>query len=104
MSGKLTVGVFIHHLDNDYSKAFLKGTAAAANDLDVNLAIFPGRALDCQLTDRRYTVYEYQNNVVYSFASSKSMDALIVSAGLSQRAFLTMNLKNFLADMKDFPF
>ena len=45
MSGKLTVGVFIHHLDNDYSKAFLKGTAAAANDLDVNLAIFPGRAL-----------------------------------------------------------
>ena len=39
MSGKLTVGVFIHHLDNDYSKAFLKGTAAAANDLDVNLLL-----------------------------------------------------------------
>lgn len=49
MSGKLTVGVFIHHLDNDYSKAFLKGTAAAANDLDVNLAIFPGLRLTASL-------------------------------------------------------
>lgn len=103
MSGKLTVGVFIHHLDNDYSKAFLKGTAAAANDLDVNLAIFPGRALDCQLADRRYTVYEYQNNVVYSFASSKSMDALIVSAGTIATCVSYDEFKEFLDGYEGLP-
>lgn len=103
MSGKLTVGVFIHHLDNDYSKAFLKGTAAAANDLDVNLAIFPGRALDCQLADRRYTVYEYQNNVVYSFASSKSMDALIVSAGTIATCVSHDEFKEFLDGYEGLP-
>ena len=103
MSGKLTVGVFIHHLDNDYSKAFLKGTAAAANDLDVNLAIFPGRALDCQLVDRRYTVYEYQNNVVYSFASSKSMDALIVSAGTIATCVSHEEFKEFLDGYEGLP-
>ena len=103
MSGKLTVGVFIHHLDNDYSKAFLKGTAAAANDLDVNLAIFPGRALDCQLADRRYTVYEYQNNVVYSFASSKSMDALIVSAGTIATCVSHDEFKEFLGGYEGLP-
>lgn len=103
MSGKLTVGVFIHHLDNDYSKAFLKGTAAAANDLDVNLAIFPGRALDCQLADRRYTVYEYQNNVVYSFASSKSMDALIVSAGTIATCVSHEEFKEFLDGYEGLP-
>lgn len=103
MSGKLTVGVFIHHLDNDYSKAFLKGTAAAANDLDVNLAIFPGRALDCQLADRRYTVYEYQNNVVYSFASSKSMDVLIVSAGTIATCVSHDEFKEFLDGYEGLP-
>lgn len=103
MSGKLTVGVFIHHLDNDYSKAFLRGTAAAANDLDVNLAIFPGRALDCQLADRRYTVYEYQNNVVYSFASSKSMDALIVSAGTIATCVSHDEFKEFLDGYEGLP-
>lgn len=103
MSGKLTVGVFIHHLDNDYSKAFLKGTAAAANDLDVNLAIFPGRALDCQLEDRRYTVYEYQNNVVYSFASAKSMDALIVSAGTIATCVSHEEFKKFLDGYEGLP-
>ena len=103
MSGKLTVGVFINHLDNDYSKAFLKGTAAAANDLDVNLAIFPGRALDCQLADRRYTVYEYQNNVVYSFASSKSMDALIVSAGTIATCVSHDEFKEFLGGYEGLP-
>lgn len=103
MSGKLTVGVFIHHLDNDYSKAFLKGTAAAANDLDVNLAIFPGRALDCQLADRRYTVYEYQNNVVYSFASSKTMDALIVSAGTIATCVSHDEFKEFLDGYEGLP-
>ncbi|MDE6594187.1 MAG: hypothetical protein K2K57_14135, partial [Oscillospiraceae bacterium] len=57
-SKRLTIGFMIHHLDNDYSKALLKGAAAAARELDVNLAIFPGRSLNSQLDDRKYTAYE----------------------------------------------
>ncbi len=78
---RLTVGFMIHHLDNDYSKALLKGAAAAARELDVNLAIFPGRSLNSQLDDRKYTAYEYQNNVIYSYVSHKSLDAVVISAG-----------------------
>ena len=38
---RLTIGFMIHHLDNDYSKSVLNGAAAAAKELDVDLAIFP---------------------------------------------------------------
>lgn len=78
---RLTIGFLIHHLDNDYSKAILKGAAEAAEELDVDLAIFPGRSLNSQLDDRKYTTFEYQNNVIYSYANSRTLDAAVVSAG-----------------------
>lgn len=81
MEKRKTVGLLIHHLDNDYSKALLKGAVTAAKELDVDLAIFPGRSLNCQLEDSKFTAFEYQNNVVYSYASADSLDAVIISAG-----------------------
>ena len=81
MSKKATIGILIHHLDNDYSKTLLKGAVAAAKDMDVNLAIFPGRSLNSQLDDRKFTMFEYQHNVIYSYVTDKSLDAVIVSAG-----------------------
>ena len=78
---RLTIGFLIHHLDNDYAKALLKGAASAAADSDVNLVIYPGRALNCQLQDRTYTAFEYQHNVVYSYVSADALDAAVVSAG-----------------------
>ncbi len=80
-SQRLTIGFLIHHLDNDYSKALLKGAAEAAKELDVNLAIFPGRSLNSQLDDRKHTAFEYQYNVIYSFVSAQSLDAAVLSAG-----------------------
>lgn len=80
-AGRLTIGFMIHHLDNDYSKVLLKGAAAAARELDVDLAVFPGRSLNSQLDDRKYTAFEYQNNVIYSYISAKSLDAVVCSAG-----------------------
>ncbi len=71
----------IHHLDNDYAKALLKGAVIAARECDVDLAIFPGRSLNSQLDDNVHTTYEYQYNVIYSYASEKSLDALVISAG-----------------------
>lgn len=80
-SSRLTVGFMIHRLDNDYAKSLLNGAAAAADEADVNLVIFPGRSINSQLDDTRYTAYEYQNNVVYSYISKDSLDALVISAG-----------------------
>lgn len=103
MNRRLTVGLLIHHLDNDYSKSLLKGASEAARELDVNLAIFPGRSLNCQLDDRKHAVYEYQNNVIYSYVSNKSLDAAVVSAGTVGSFVTSQEFKDFLDGYVDLP-
>lgn len=93
----------IHHLDNDYSKAVLNGAAAAARELDVSLAIFPGRSLNSQLDNKKFTAYEYQNNVVYSYVSSKNLDAVIVSAGTVGSFVTPGDFKRFLDGYRGLP-
>ncbi|MCM1525077.1 MAG: GGDEF domain-containing protein [Ruminococcus sp.] len=103
MEKKITIGLMIHHLDNDYSKSLLKGAVNAAKDLDVNIAVFPGRSLNCRLEDSKFTAFEYQNNVIYSYASSKSLDALIVSAGTVGSFVTKEQFKEFLDGYKGLP-
>ena len=78
---RLNIGYFIHHLENDYSRAIMKGVVPAAEDFDVNLFIYPGRALKGDFYDEKYAVYEYQHNVLYNYASPYILDGLIISAG-----------------------
>ncbi len=100
---RLTIGLMIHHLDNDYSKTLLKGAVSAAEEMDVNLAILPGRSLNCQLDDPKYTAYEYQYNTIYSYASCKNLDALIVSAGTVGQFISKDEFKDFLDSYSGLP-
>ncbi len=102
-SKRLTIGLMIHHLDNDYSKALLKGAVSAAEETNVNLAIFPGRSLNCQLDDTKYTAYEYQYNTIYSYASAQNLDALVVSAGTVGQFVTKEEFKSFLDGYEGLP-
>ncbi|MGN0666115.1 MAG: diguanylate cyclase [Huintestinicola sp.] len=100
---RLTIGFMIHHLDNDYSKALIKGAVAASEDLDANLIIFPGRSLNSQLNDLQHTVYEYQNNVIYSYASAENLDALVISAGTIGSFVTNEEFKTFVDSFGELP-
>ncbi len=100
---RLTIGLMVHHLDNDYSKLLLKGAVSAAAEMDVNLVILPGRSLNCQLDDRKYTSYEYQYNTIYSYASCKNLDALVVSAGTIGQFVSKEEFKEFLDSFDGLP-
>ncbi len=100
---RLTIGLMVHHLDNDYSKVLLKGAVAAAAEMDVNLVIMPGRSLNCQLDDRKYTAYEYQYNTIYSYASRENLDALVISAGTIGQFISKDDFKKFLDGFDGLP-
>lgn len=102
-SKRLTVGFLIHRLDNDYAKALLKGAGAKAAELDVNLVIFPGRSLNSQLDDLKYTEYEYQNNVIYGFVSGQALDAVIISAGTLGSFVTKEEFRKFVQSYEDVP-
>lgn len=100
---RLTIGLMVHHLDNDYSKVLLKGAVSAAAEMDVNLVILPGRSLNCQLDNKKYTAYEYQYNTIYSYAGIENLDALIVSAGTIGQFVTKEEFKNFLDSFEGLP-
>ena len=100
---RLTIGFIIHRLDNDYAKLLLKGALYAAEELNANLAIFPGRSLDSQLDNIKYTAYEYQNNVIYSYASKDSLDALVISAGTVGSFVSDDTMKEFIDGFDGLP-
>ena len=100
---RLTIGFIIHRLDNDYAKLLLKGALYAAEELNANLAVFPGRSLDSQLDNIKYTAYEYQNNVIYSYASKYSLDALVISAGTVGSFVSDGTMKEFIDSFDGLP-
>ncbi len=100
---RIVIGFLIHHLDNDYSKTLLKGAADAAKELDVDLAIFPGRSLNSQLDDKKFTAFEYQNNVIYNYVTPGNLDAAVLSAGTIGSFVSKETLKRFVDSFGGLP-
>ena len=78
---RLQIGLMIHHLENEYASEILKGAIAAAEELDINLILLPGRGINAVEDDEKYSIYDYQYNVIYNYVSERNLDGLLVSVG-----------------------
>lgn len=97
------IGLMIHHLENEYATEVLKGAITAAEELDVNLILLPGRGINAVEDDEKYSIYDYQYNVIYSYVSSQNLDALIVSAGTVGSYISQKEMIQFLESYGDLP-
>ena len=75
---RLQIGLMIHHLENEYASEILKGAIAAAEELDINLILLPGRGINAVEDDEKYSIYDYQYNVIYNYVSERNLDGLLV--------------------------
>ena len=66
---RINIGLFVNSIQNDYSTLVCQGAAVAAEELDVNLLIVPGRELVNTwetrevrrfLTSEQYPLHIYQ--------------------------------------------
>ena len=76
---RLTIGLLVSGIVDEFTMLVCKGVVHAAKEADVNLVVFPGKYLDRDLTERREIMYEYQYNTIFSYAKKENIDALIVS-------------------------
>ena len=56
---RLQIGLMIHHLENEYASEILKGAIAAAEELDINLILLPGRGINAVEDDEKNYGEEY---------------------------------------------
>lgn len=78
---RINIGLFVNSIQNDYSTLLCKGAAIAAEELDANLLIVPGREYNGTWDNIEINRFENQNNVLYSYITSNNIDVLIVSLG-----------------------
>lgn len=102
-NGRLNIGLFTCHLDNDYAYDLCKGVDYAIKELDANLYIFPGMYINAVYNDPLKAHYDYQYNSVFYYASPENLDVLIVSIGTIGSFLSESDIKKFLDNFKDIP-
>lgn len=78
---RLNVGLFVSEYRDIFANEVCVGAMYAAEEMDVNLFIFPGGYFNAPYMEVDRTKYEYQNNYIYNFASKENIDVLIVLLG-----------------------
>ena len=102
---RFNIGLVVGNIEDDFSNSICKGAMQAAEDLDMNLFILPAKYLvssNQQDEDPRLR-YEYQYNVLISYARLHSLDAVLIL--LSSIAIKTTHEKalEVLAQFDDIP-
>lgn len=102
--GRPTVGLFVADMADDFSRGICKGAIGAAYDEDANLIIIPGNYYDRDLSIYDSSVqFDYQNNVLFTYASPEEMDFLVVSVGTIGYMSTSERRKAFLDYFSDIP-
>lgn len=99
---KFTVGLLVASITDPFSNSVAKGAMLAAEDLDINLIIVPGKYIDRDYNElKKDSQYEYQYNALFSHVSTNNLDYLIVCIGtIAYLSDSKMRLKmlNFLGN------
>ncbi len=80
-NGRINIGIMVNSIQNDYSTLMCQGAAVAAEELDANLLIIPGRELNAHWDNIEINRFECQSNVLYSYVTPSNIDVLLVSTG-----------------------
>lgn len=78
---KITVGVLVSGIMDDFTRIICKGVIKAAKRRNVNLVIFPAKYVDRDVSDNRDLRYEYQYGTILSYARRQNLDAIVAATG-----------------------
>jgi diguanylate cyclase (GGDEF)-like protein len=96
------IGLFVGDPDDIFNNLLCKGAIEAAEELDVNLFIFPGKYLEWHYTNQKQK-YEYQYCTLFSYALPENIDLLISSTGSIGYALSAQSQKRFMDPFKNLP-
>ena len=78
---RLTIGVLVSGITDEFTKLICRGAMQMAKQMDVNIVALPGKYIDRDVSDKPDLMYEYQFNTIFSYAKKENVDAIIVAAG-----------------------
>ena len=101
---RYNVGIITASIKDPFSRRLAHGAMTAAEKLNINLFVFPGKYLDDSLYSSNHeNAYEYQYNSLFHYAAQAKLDYLIVATGTIAYSYDYIQKKNFLSMFRDTP-
>ncbi|MGN0395298.1 MAG: GGDEF domain-containing protein [Coprococcus sp.] len=100
---RLNIGLLVDDLEIGFSKSIAHGAELAARELDANLFMFPGKYLKPDYLDKKMTMYNYQFNTIFPYASVTNMDIIFVLLGSIASTRTKAEQLTFLHSLGDGP-
>lgn len=100
---RLTIGLLVSGITEQFVIAVCKGVLHAAKQMDVDVVVLPGKYIDRDLSGNKEIMYEYQYNTLFSYAGSNTVDAVIVMADVIGCFTTKERIRQFLENYKDIP-
>lgn len=98
MKRRYNIGLLVACITDPFSNRLTSGAMKAAEDLDINLFIFPGKYLDIDYDKKDHDApYEYQYTSLFAYAAKAKLDYLIVATGTICYACTNERKKEFLS-------
>lgn len=95
---RITIGLLVANLEDVFSNQVCRGAVPAAEEIDANLIIFPGRYIDANTVTSKKENYEYQHNTLFNYAKNEHIDILLACLGDSALS-LPLERKRKLLEM-----
>ena len=100
---RMTIGVLVGGIMDEFTKLISRGVMQMAKQLDVNVVVLPGKYLDRDLSDNPELMYEYQFNTAFSYARPDNMDAIIIASSTIGCFTDREHIEELLSQYKDIP-
>lgn len=100
---RYTIGMFVSGITDYFTANLCRGVKRAAEELDLNVVVLPGKYLYRDFSDCPEYRYEYQYSTVFSHIDKENIDGLIIAAGCIGCMTTEEKLMRFLDRYKEIP-
>ena len=100
---RLNIGFLVDDVDTAFTSSIIKGAIKAAEEIDANLYVFPGKYLDPDYRDKKMTTYNYQYNTLFSYAANCKLDVICILLGVIATTLNEKQQEAFLQLFGDIP-
>lgn len=100
---RYTVALFIGHMENEFSEEVFLGAAHTAEQLDINLVVFPVKFIETIKHNLISEKYQYQYNCMFSYAENNSFDAIVIETAVMGKFVTDNSIADILQKYKHTP-
>ena len=103
MSDRINIALFIANVEDQFSNDILRGAYLAADEVEANIIVIPGKYFELDRSADPRQRYEYQYNALFSYAKGNDIDIIVAGIGTIGYMVDSKRKREFLNEFEGIP-